>query len=50
MLTIVNKMLRKDVYILSDNVENHRAILALFYILYSSDKLAPNKKNELRKF
>ena len=50
MLTIVNKIYRKEVYILSDNVENYRTILTLFYILYSIDKLAPNKKNEFRKF
>ena len=36
MLTIVNKMVRKEVYILSGNVENHRTILTLFYILYST--------------
>lgn len=35
MLTIVNKMFRKEAYSLSDNVENHRTILTLFYILYS---------------
>ena len=39
MLTIVNKIYRKEVYSLSDNVENHRAILTLFYILYSIDDL-----------
>ena len=50
MSTIVNKIFRKEVYILSGNVENYRIILTLFYILYSSDKLVPNKKNEFRKF
>lgn len=36
MLTIVNKIYRKEVYILSVNVENYRTILTLFYILYST--------------
>lgn len=35
MLTIVNKIHRKEVYILSGNVKNYRTILTLFYILYS---------------
>ena len=38
MLTIVNKMLRKESYILSDSVKKHRTILTLFYILYSIEK------------
>ena len=50
MLTIVNKIYRKEVYILSDNVENYRTVLTLFYTLYSSDKLAPNKKMSLESF
>lgn len=38
MLTIVNKIYRKEVYILSGNVENYRTVLTLFYILYSTSK------------
>ena len=46
MLTIVNKIYRKEVYILSDNVENYRTILTLFYILYSRQHDENNKKSQ----